>query len=285
MDRHEDWAVVICLIGGGQEINTGEAGLLEWFNALRMHFPDWHVYVSHQLTDTEYLQGRQPVDLLQPGHSLFVEDSLHLAVSVRSFRSEKVSALVKAILDCNVVEAQALYREVAPNYPIYLARDLQAARDWLRQAARGSERYGPLASSGAIRLRPEGVFVKADIDAEHWFLDDRQDVRSSFALEGVATEFDIQGLELDWAAVAWDADLRYNGEAWDLWSFKGNKWLRVKDESRKRYLINSYRVLLTRSRQGLVIFVPCGDDRDLTRLPSFYDETFEYLNRIGIPIL
>ena len=149
----------------------------------------------------------------------------------------------------------------------------------------GKRAIWPAGKLRAIRLRPEGIFVKADIEVEHWFLDDRQDVRSSFALEGVATEFDIQGLELDWAAVAWDADLRYEGKEWDLWSFKGNKWLKVKDDTRKQYLVNSYCVLLTRARQGLVIFVPCGDDQDPTRPPSFYDGTYEYLRRIGFPIL
>ncbi len=284
MDRHTDWAVIICLIGGGQEINTGEAGLIEWFDALQKHFPHWQAYVSQRITDTEYLMQKVPADFL-PANQLNVEDKLHLAVSMRSFRSEKVSDLVKAILDCNLSTAQTLCAQVVPNYPIVLTRDLQQARNWLRQHARGSERFGLLASSGAARLRPEGIFVNANIEVEHWFLDDRQDVRSSYALEGVATEFDIQGLELDWTIVAWDADLRYTDGHWDFKAFKGSKWQEVNDATRRLYLKNSYRVLLTRARQGMVIFIPHGDELDITRPPSFYNGTFEYLSQIGFYII
>ncbi len=284
MDRHQDWAVIICLIGGGQEINTGEAGLTEWFQTLRNHFHQWQVYVSQQITDAEYLMQKKPSDLL-PATQLHVEDRLHLAVSVRSYRSEKVSSLVKAILDCDLVAAQNLYPQIAGKYPIFLTRDIQKARDWLHQQARGSERFGLLATSGAIRLRPEGIFVKADIEVEHWFLKDRQDVRSSYALEGVATEFDIQGLELDWTAVAWDADLRYVDGCWEFKAFKGYKWQSIKDDSRKLYLKNSYRVLLTRARQGMVIFIPRGEVTDITRLPSYYDGTFNYLRQIGLEVI
>jgi len=284
MDRHTDWAVIICFVGGGQEINTGEAGLIEWFDALNKHFPHWQVYVSQQITDNEYLMGKGITDLL-PSNKVIVKDRLHLAVSIRSFRSEKVSALVKAILDCDLDSAKRLYDQVSPTYPILLTRNLQKARDWLHKSARGCERFGILASSGADRLRPEGIYVNANIEVAHWFLDDRQDVRSSFALEGVATEFDIQGLELDWTAVAWDADLRYIEGRWDYKSFKGNKWQSVGDETRQLYLKNSYRVLLTRARQGMVIFIPIGDDGDPTRPPSFYDSTFEYLREVGLKIL
>jgi hypothetical protein len=214
-----------------------------------------------------------------------VEDRLHLAVSVRSYRSEKVSSLIKAILDCDLVTAQALHSQIAHKYPILLTRDIQHARDWLRQQARGSERFGLLASSGAIRLRPDGIFVKADIEVEHWFLKDRQDIRSSYALEGVATEFDIQGLELDWTAVAWDADLRFVDGGWEFKTFKGSKWQSVNDDNRQLYLKNSYRVLLTRARQGMVIFVPQGEITDITRLPSFYNGTFNYLRQIGFTVI
>lgn len=284
MDRHADWAVLVCLIGGGQEIHTGEAGLTEWFFTLQKHFQHWRVYVSQQITDTEYLAEKKPADLLLASQ-LTVEDRLHLAVSVRSFRSEKVSALVKAMLDCNLVTAQALYTQVAKSYPICLTHNLQQARSWVRQRARGGERFGLLASSGGARLRPDGIFVNSDIEVEHWFLDNRQDVRSSYALEGIATEFDIQGLELDWAVVAWDADLRYRDGFWDFKAFKGNKWQTVFDATRQIYLKNSYRVLLTRARQGMIIFIPLGDETDATRLPSFYNSTFEYLRNIGIQIV
>ncbi len=284
MDRHSDWAVIICLIGGGQEIHTGEAGLTEWFYALQKQFQHWQVYVSQQITDMEYLAEKKPSDLL-PASQLMIEDQLHLAVSIRSFRSEKVSALVKALLDCNLVTAQALYNQVAKSYPISLTHNLQQARLWVRQRARGGERFGLLASSGAARLRSDGIFVNSDIEVEHWFLDNRQDVRSSFALEGIATEFDIQGLELDWTIVAWDADLRYRDGFWDYKAFKGSKWQTVGDVTRQLYLKNSYRVLLTRARQGMIIFIPIGDEADATRLPSFYNGTFEYLCNIGFQII
>ena len=284
MDRHMDWAVIICLVGGGQEINTGEAGLRQWFQVLQADFPNWHVYISKQITDSEYLGQESPINLL-PQQQLTVNDDLHLAVSVRSFRSEKVSALIKSILDGDLKTSQELCRLVTPHYPIVLTRDLESARNWVRQQARGSERTGLLASSGARRLRPEGIFVDAEIEVAHWFLNGREDVRSSYALEGVATEFDIQGLELDWTVVGWDGDLRYLKGRWEYRAFKGTKWQAVNDLNRQLYLKNSYRVLLTRARQGMVIFVPKGDKTDITRLPEFYDGTFEYLRQVGLTVI
>ena len=284
MDRHNDWAVIICLIGGGQEIHTGEAGLTEWFYTLQKKFLNWQVYISQQITDAEYLAEKKPADLL-PNNRLTMEDRLHLAVSVRSFRSEKVSALVKAILDCDLDKARYLYNQVAPSYPIFLTRNLNLARKMVCQQARGCERYGLLASSGAARLRPEGIYVNADIEVGHWFLDNHQDVRSSFSLEGIATEFEIQGLELDWAVVAWDADLRYKDGGWEFKAFKGTRWQTISDPTRQLYRKNSYRVLLTRARQGMIIYVPCGDEADITRLPLFYDGTFKYLSSIGLQVV
>lgn len=282
MDRHTDWAVIICLVGGGQEINTGEAGLMEWFAALGKHFPHWNVFVSPQLTDYEYLRGNQVQDVITENQLTFLDD-LHLGVSNRSFRSEQVSALVKAILNLDLERAQLLYQSVSQNYPIVLTRNLANARKWLKGHARGTERYGLVASSGGIRLRPCGLDVKSSIEVAHWFLNDKEDVRSSYALEQVATEFDIQGLELDWTAVAWDADLRLQNGEWEYRDFSGNSWQEVKTTERKMYLKNTYRVLLTRARQGMVIFVPHGDEMDKTRLPEFYDETFAYLRMIGLP--
>jgi hypothetical protein len=178
-----------------------------------------------------------------------------------------------------------LCTQIAGSYPIYLTRNLQLARNWVRQRARGGERFGLLASSGAARLRPDGIFVNSNIEVAHWFLDSRQDVRSSYALEGVATEFDIQGLELDWVVVAWDADLRYKDGLWDMKAFKGNKWQTVNDSTRQIYLKNSYRVLLTRARQGMIVFIPLGDVTDATRLPLYYDCTYEYLHDIGFQLI
>lgn len=281
MDRHQGWAVVVCLVGGGQEINRGEAGLSEWFFALQKHYPNWSVYVSNQIFDSEFLNGDQDFILFSSKQIKF-DDRLHLSVSIRSFRSENVSRLVKAILDCDLSTAKGLFSQVIKTYPILLTRDLSKAREWIKSKARGTERYGILASSGANRLRPEGIFVNAEIEVENWFLNDQQDVRSSFALEGVATEFDIQGLELDWTIVAWDADLRFHDGSWDYKIFKGTKWQSINDPIRRNYLKNTYRVLLTRARQGMVIFVPSGNEEDSTRLPSFYDGIFNYLKEIGL---
>jgi hypothetical protein len=281
MDRHLDWATIICLIGGGQEINTGEAGLQEWFASLKRSFPSWNIHISNKLTDFEYTQGKALYDL-NGSSKVCLHQDLHLSVSVRSFRSEKVAAFVKALLDCDSEKAKALYSVIEDTFPIFITRDIEGAKKWLRSQARGSERYGLIASSGAIRLKPFAINVKNSIDPINWFLNDSNDIRSSYFLEDVATEFDIQGLELDWTCVAWDADLRHNGEEWLLKSFRGAKWQAVNDEDSKRYLKNAYRVLLTRARQGMVIFVPYGSSQDETRQPHFYDETFNYLRSLGL---
>jgi hypothetical protein len=281
MDRHPDWATIICLIGGGQEINTGEGGLHEWFDSLRRSFPHWDIHISDRLTDFEYDQGRALYDE-KDSPRIHTNEHLHLSISIRSYRSEKVASLVKSILDCNLNLAKTLYAEVHPSYPIFITRDLNRAKAWLRSKARGSERYGLIASSGAIRLKPCGLNVKNTIDPKYWFLNDKKDVRSSFFLEDVATEFDVQGLELDWTCVAWDADLRHDGRQWSLKSFKGTRWQEVNDSDARLYLKNAYRVLLTRARQGMVIFIPHGSNDDETRQPDFYDKTFDYLRSIGI---
>jgi len=281
MNRHSDWATIICLIGGGQEINDGEAGIGEWFDSLKRSFPNWDIHLSSKLSDIEYNQGITLIDENIP-NLVFFNDDLHLSVSIRSFRCEKIAAFVKAALDCEAQMARALYLEFASSYPIVITRNINHAKQWLKTKARGTERYGLLASSGAIRLKPFSINVKNSIDPINWFLNDANDIRSSFFLEDVATEFDVQGLELDWTCVAWDADLRHNGKEWLRKVFKGTKWNTINDEEAKRYLKNAYRVLLTRARQGMVIFVPNGCIEDETRYPSFYDETFIYLRSLGI---
>lgn len=284
MNRQPDWAVIVCLVGGGQEINTGEAGIGEWFSALGKSFPDWHVYISNQMTDAEYTQENKIADSLAPEQISYLPE-LHLGVSMRSFRSEKVSRLVKDLLDLNFEDARNLYRSVRADYPIVLTRDLAQAKARAKHMARGTQRYGLLASSGATRLRPAGIDIKSEIEVENWFLNDKEDVRASFALEQAATEFDIQGLELDWTIVAWDADLRIKDGIWEYRNFSGSSWQSVKDEQRRIYLKNAYRVLLTRARQGMVIFVPEGDNHDITRLKDFYDGTFKYLEQIGFEVI
>jgi hypothetical protein len=275
MDRREDWCTIVCLIGGGQEINTGEAGLVEWFDALKKRFKHWDVYHSEQLANKNYSWGQ---DLGAKLHELNTteKEALHLAVSIRSYRAEKLSDFIGAIIDGDAIEAKKLHTYLN-NYPLVITRDLNKAREWLRKKAMGTERLGLVASSGAIRLKPEGINIKADIDPVNWFLNGKEDVRSSYYLEDVATEFDIQGLELDWIGMCWDANLRREKNTWGLYNFSGTKWQNINDTYRQVYLSNAYRVLLTRARQGMVIFVPKGDERDQTRSPKFYDETYEFL--------
>lgn len=201
---------------------------------------------------------------------------------MRSFRSEKVSAFVKAVLDCDMTSAEALLRDVQQRYPIAVTRDLSRAKDWIRRHARGSERFGLVASSQAQRLKPHAIDVRVNVDPVQWFLNDRHDTRSSYYLEDAATEFQVQGLELDWVCVTWDADLRRHADSWRFHSFRGDSWQSIHKEDRKRYLLNAYRVLLTRARQGMVIFVPPGDQSDPTRSPAFYDATYDYLTNVGI---
>lgn len=282
MDRHSDWATIVCLIGGGQEINKGEsAGITGWLNAIRDKFPNWDVYLSDKITDEEYSKG-QRVDELVSGLNCELESNLHLSVSLRSFRSENVAALVKNILDVNLERSRELYREIQDNYPIAITRDSNKAKEWVKNKAKGSQRYGMTASSSAKRLRQYGVWVQSNVDAPSWFLNDKDDVRSSYFLEETATQFVVQGLELDWTIVCWDADLRFNGKHFEHYDFVGSKWQNVNKPENVQYLKNAYRVLLTRARQGFIIFVPYGDEKDKTRKPEFYDNIYNYLKEIGI---
>ena len=264
LDRHADWAVVVCLVGGGQEINTGEAGISEWIDSILRSFPDWHIYLSSRLTDSEYGAGRI-LNLIRSRPHVFHKDELHLAVSMRSFRAEHVSLLIKQLLDRNIEEVQATFAKINTNYPIVITRDIGKAKDWLKKTARGSERYGIVVSSQAQRLKPHAIDVKSPVEPIHWFLDGKEDVRSSYYLEDVATEFMVQGLELDWACVTWDADFRYTPQGWQHFSFCGSRWNHIHKPEKQIYLKNAYRVLLTRARQGMVIVVPPGEATDPTR--------------------
>jgi hypothetical protein len=284
LDRHPDWAVIVCLVGGGQEINTGEAGIGEWVESAMRAFPHWHLQLSSRLTDSEYGAGRLIERVSSHPHVTF-RDELHLGVSMRSFRAEHVSLLVKQLLDIEPELARATLRKVTATYPIVVTRRVETAKEWLRQKARGNERYGLVVSSQAQRLRPHAIDVRAKINPVHWFLHGKDDVRSSYYLEDAATEFHVQGLELDWAGIVWDGDLRYIRDRWSHFEFKGKKWSRVRKAERQAYLKNAYRVLLTRARQGMVIVVPHGDAMDQTRHSSYYDPTFDYLAGLGFTLL
>jgi hypothetical protein len=281
MDRHEDWAVIICLVGGGQEINTGEAGIDTWIEAVNSRFPHWHMHISSRLTDSEYAAGSVRERVNRRPHTHF-DDCLHLAVSMRSFRAENLSYFVKALLDCERGVARHALGQLAHRYPIAVTRNLDQAKQWVRNRARGTERYGLVASSKAQRLKPDAIDIRVAVDPVNWFLNGKDDTRSSYYLEDAATEYRVQGLELDWTCVAWDGDLRFSGSGWSYHQFRGNRWCRIANADNRRYLCNAYRVLLTRARQGMVIYVPSGNPDDPTRSPSFYDSTYHYLTELGI---
>ena len=308
LDKKKDWAVIVCLVGGGQEINTGEAGISTWLSAIHDAFDNWHVYYPANLREKEYADGKVEERLAAiPEAQKHPIEELHLAVSKRSFRAENLSLFVKALLDVDVELAKEQLQKLDANYPIRLTRDLEKAKDWLRKVHRGSERYGLLVSSQAYRLRPLSIDVRCKPDTVHWFLDDITDIRSSLFLEDAATEFDVQGLELDYAAIVWDGDMIYDPDhvvlskkdrkkpeliqgPWTQRSFNGGVWQNVASDMRRMYQLNAYRVLLTRARQGMVICVPAGNSSknidgsylDPTRVPLFYDSTYEYLKSLGI---
>ena len=284
LNLRNDWAVIVCLVGGGQEINTGEAGITEWVNAVNNTFKDWKIYISPNLKGREYDNGKVEEHL--SGNSNVIEDErLHLAVSMRSFRAENLSNTIQEILNLNPQAAKEEYSKIRDKYPIVLTRDLGKAKQWLKDSARGSERYGIVCSSQAYRLRPLAIDVRVNPDTVHWFLDDETDIRSSLFLEDVCTEFQVQGLELDWVCVVWDGDFRYTPQGWNQKEFQSSRWNNINKEERKQYQLNAYRVLLTRARQGMVICVPEGDSADPTRLPEFYDETYQYLKDIGFTVI
>ena len=281
MDRHEDWCTIICLIVGGQEINTGEAGVSEWLSSLKNNYPHWDIHYSNLIsTDDNYLSD---IELRNWVQSVATEKhELHLSVSVRSFRSEKISELMHEILEANHERANTLVAEVKNDFPILITRDLKTAKKWLRTQAKGSERIGLVASSGGRRLRPLGIDVKNEISAPNWFLNNSDDIRSSYFLEEIATEFDIQGLEIDWVCLAWDINYYFENGKWNCQYFSGTKWQNIHNENDKTYLQNAYRVLLTRARQGLIIYIPEGDDLDHTRPKELYDQTFNFFQSCGI---
>jgi len=296
LDQREDWATIVCLVGGGQEINTGEAGIAEWIAALNEKFPHWDVYISPKLTDAEYAEGRVN-ELLAGNDNVTYAEDLHLAVSLRSFRAEKLSAFVHALLSFDP-SAPALYEEIRDRYPIVLTRDMAKARKWLHEKVRGTERTGVLVTKESARFKPLAIHIlpSGDENAVHWFLEDKADTRSSNYLEDAATEIQVQGLELDYTCLLWDADMRVDHGRWRFYRFNGQtKWVELTATSESRqelihYMLNAYRVLLTRARSGMVICVPEGNPNrtasgfweDSTRLPEYYDGTYRYLKSIGM---
>lgn len=294
LDRHTGWAVLVALVGGGQEIHSGEAGLAEWGATLRDKFPHWKVAVSPKALEA---------DASLAGHRLFAdgnrgsleirsEPSLHLAVNLRSFRARKIAEWIDAVLSCQPERAATLVSELR-DFPLTLTRSLSTARAWLHSHTRGRQHCGLVASSGALRLRADGLelssgFRQGNRDMYvNWFLAEPPDVRSSNQLEVAASEFECQGLELDWVGVCWGGDFTFDVATggWINRSFSGTRWGSISKEADRQYLLNSYRVLLTRARQGLVIWVPQGDTVDETRPASWFDETTSYLCRCGLRVV
>ena len=296
LDQREDWATIVCLVGGGQEINTGEAGISEWISALNEKFPHWNIYISPKLTEPEYAEGKVN-ELLAGNPNVTYAESLHLGVSLRSYRAEKLSAFVHALLSFDDSATQ-LYREIKDKYPIVLTRDMAKAKQWLHEKVRGTERTGVLVTKEAARFKPLGIHILAsgDENAVHWFLEDKADTRSSNYLEDAATEIQVQGLELDYTCLLWDADMRYDNGKWRFYKFNGKtNWVEQianteNKQELQKYMLNAYRVLLTRARAGMVICVPAGNPNktvsgfweDSTRLPEYYDSTYQYLKCLGI---
>lgn len=281
LDQRKDWAVIICLVGGGQEIHSGEAGIGEWIRALNDSFPEWQVYISEKLSDKEYAEGDLQ-SLLEKNENVHNSEELHLGVSMRSFRAENLSTMIHYLLEGDIEKTKEIYQKLKDKYPIVLTRELDTAKQWLRTKARGNERYGLVVSSKAARLKPISIDVRSKPNTVHWFLDGINDVRSSVFLEDAAQEFDVQGLELDYVGLIWDGDLRRCGNEWQHFEFDGgSNWDNINKEERRQYQLNSYRVLLTRARQGMIICVPRGDEKDSTRSPKHYDGTYNYLKSIG----
>ena len=292
LDQREDWATIVCLVGGGQEINNGEAGIAEWIDAMNKHFPHWNIYISNKLTDSEYAEGRVN-ELLANNPNVTYSDQLHLSVSLRSYRAERLSDFVNALLNFNANAANLYQNVVSHNYPFVMTRSMETARAWLREKARGTERTGILVSKVAARFKPLAVKIldQGDDNAIHWFLEDKTDVRASNYLEDAATEIQVQGLELDYACVLWDADMRCEDNKWEYFKFNGkDKWRVERNIENQKYMLNAYRVLMTRARQGLIICIPEGNDEvnshgfliDPTRSPTYYEGTYRYFKSIGI---
>lgn len=256
-------------------------------------FKHWNVYISNELSAPEYNINGDINELLSHNTRVTYSDQLHLSVSIRSFRAEKLSKFVHSLLAIKS-DAKDILKEIdTNNYPIYLTRDMELARAWLRKKGRGSQQTGILVSKVAARFKPLAVNIlpQGDEPTVHWFLEDKTDIRSSNYLEDAATEIQVQGLELDYACILWDADMRYCNGHWEYFKFNGkNKWNPENNQESRNYMLNAYRVLLTRARQGIVICIPEGNDRlntegfpeDPTRLPEFYNGTYEYLKSLGI---
>ena len=288
MDRHDDWATIICLVGGGQEIYDGEAGLSEWFRALRS-FKEWEIYVTPELSDREYTHEYKWGEMTE-GLDIHEYSSLHLSVSMRSLRTDMLNNFVRYLLDHDVKNAAACYEKLGRKYPIVMTRDLDAAKKWVKDISGDCDRYGMISSSNTEHTLSYGE-LKFDVPA--WFLDDRTKPTSSYQFNRVASEFNVQGLELDYSILQWGADMRSNDDSWEYyywwrtgWKYSGpvekNEDGSEKLSIKQLYLKNTYRVLLTRARKGMILFIPKGNKSDFVNQPDYYEGVYRYLKTIGV---
>jgi Uncharacterized conserved protein (DUF2075) len=286
MNRHDNWSVIIALVGGGQEINTGEGGIAEWGKALTNKYSNWEIHISEQLLSGDSSTAGQTLFNSIPANVTVCKNkNLHLSVSQRSFKANNLNDWVNAVISNEAEDALKLADSIKEKYPLVITRNIATAKNWLKQKKSGNKRIGLVASSGGLRLKPHGIQVRELIDESMWFLNDEKDIRSSYYLEMVATEYKVQGLELDWVGVCWDSDLRRGNNNWEFKNFSGTKWNQTNTKEEKQFLLNTYRVLLTRAREGVIIFVPEGDSNDETRLPEFYNPIFEYLVSCGLKVI
>ncbi len=275
MDRHKEWTVIICLVGQGQEINKGEAGINEWLKALDENYTNWDVYAAEDI---------KKISKDYNNINITPKEELYLGITQRSVEAPSLPLFIEYLLNNDKDKARHILNDFNDEYSLFVTRNLEDAKQWIKNKSLCEQdiHYGLLAHSNSLRLIPEGIFVKYDKSVKSWFLNEVNDYRSSNHFEICATEFDIQGLEIDYSIVAWDANLRYIDGQFEYYNFRSPNWEIIHKEINKEYLINSYRVLLTRARTGMIIFVPEGDDEDQTRLSEYYDGTYEYLKSVGI---
>jgi hypothetical protein len=289
MERHEDWSVVIALVGGGQEINDGEAGLEEWGRAIRGAAKKWLIYASPEVINGgSSTAGHKLFDEIAAEQPISTNIHLHLRTSNRSLRAENLAKWVNCVIEGDARAASAI--RISDRFPLFLSRSLGETRTTLNRQQLGEGRHGLVGSSGAARLRAEGLEPSSSFHAEypweHWYLADASDVRSSFRCEVFATEFEIQGLELDWIGLCWGGDMIWSSSGgWRLRTLRHgtpSKWSELKNSEKRIYRQNAYRVLLTRARQGMIIFVPQGTADDPTNAADGFDATAQYLLDCGV---
>jgi hypothetical protein len=290
VEQREEWSAIIALVGGGQEINTGEAGLSEWGKALNSRQKGWTVAVSPEaLSGSDAVAGQRLfVDSIESHLRIIEEPTLHLSANVRSIRAQWLGKWVNDLL---TTPSQLSQMDSSDEFPVYLTRDLEAAKAWIESRAEGQQRTGVLASSGAKRLRSLGIELskgfRDGVDFAHWFLESRGDIRSSCQLEIAATEYECQGLEIDWSLVCWGQDFLFDPKRndWRFRNFSGSKWQRVKKTDTQQFVRNKYRVVLTRARRGMIVFVPRPCTSDPSRDEPLLDDTATLLLSAGVTLL